>query len=147
MNEPDYAVIDMGYPTPCWIWTRGTHNGYGSTCSGELAHRTFYEAAKGPIPDGMVADHLCRHTLCVNPSHLECVTSLENLRRARVEVNAERLRALRGSCVFSRAMLANRARVSKGTIYNLEHGKTRANPSTLRRLAKALSVEPSELIA
>lgn len=147
MNGPDYAVIDMGHDTPCWIWTRGTHNGYGSTCSGELAHRTFYEAAKGPIPDGMVPDHLCRHTLCVNPNHLESVTSLENLRRARVEVNAERLRALRDSWVFSRAMLADRARVSKSTIYNLEHGKTRANPSTLRRLAKALSVEPSELIA
>jgi DNA-binding XRE family transcriptional regulator len=107
----------------------------------------FTRPQKGPIPDGMVADHLCRHTLCVNPNHLESVTSLEDLRRARVEVNVERLRALRGSCVFSRAMLADRARVSKSTIYNLEHGKTRANPSTLHRLAKALSVEPSELIA
>jgi hypothetical protein len=47
MNGPDYAVIELGHDTPYWIWTRGTHNGYGATCRGELAHRTFYEAAKG----------------------------------------------------------------------------------------------------
>lgn len=29
----------------------------------------------------MVIDHLCRVRLCVNPSHLEAVTNLENLRR------------------------------------------------------------------
>ena len=147
MNGPDYAVLDMGYETPCWIWTRGTRNGYGGTSRGEIVHRTLYERANGPIPEGMVLDHLCRHTLCVNSDHLEPVTSLENLRRAAVQVDASRLRRLRSQRVLPTNALANKAYVSSSTIYNLEHSRTRANPSTLRKLAKALSVEPSELIA
>ena len=46
-----------------------------------MAHRVSYEMAKGKIPDGLQLDHLCRMTLCVNPSHLEPVTPKENIRR------------------------------------------------------------------
>ena len=49
----------------------------------ELAHRIAYEAANGPIPEGMVLDHLCRSRNCVNPDHLEVVTHAENQRRGR----------------------------------------------------------------
>jgi hypothetical protein len=35
----------------------------------------------GPIPDGLVLDHLCRNKLCVNPKHLEPVTNQENILR------------------------------------------------------------------
>ena len=37
----------------------------------QLVHRYAYEWANGPIPDGLVIDHLCRVTACVNPDHLE----------------------------------------------------------------------------
>lgn len=60
-------------------------NGYGkvgkATHHNKLAHRVAYEIANGAIPDGLVLDHLCRNRRCVNPSHLEPVSSLENLRR------------------------------------------------------------------
>lgn len=45
------------------------------------AHRFSYELHVGPIPEGLVIDHLCRNRLCVNPDHLEPVTSQENVRR------------------------------------------------------------------
>jgi hypothetical protein len=46
-----------------------------------LVHRVTYEQLVGPIPEGLVLDHLCRVRHCVNPEHLEPVTHMENLRR------------------------------------------------------------------
>lgn len=72
----------------CWLWhgTRtptGGHYGTGGygKFSGNLAHRVAYEALRGPIPDGLTLDHLCRNTCCVNPDHLEPVTGQENSAR------------------------------------------------------------------
>lgn len=46
-----------------------------------VAHRVAYEIAKGPIPDGLCVDHLCRNHGCINPFHLEAVTWGENVLR------------------------------------------------------------------
>ena len=79
------VVLDRG----CWVWI-GARNkaGYGSTSAGKrnksmLAHRRSYEALVGPIPEGLEIDHLCFNTSCINPEHLEPVTSAENQRRKR----------------------------------------------------------------
>lgn len=69
----------------CWLW-RGKVDriGYGRTYDAskmKLAHRVAYEFMVGPIPKGLVLDHLCRVRHCVNPAHLEPVTNEENLRR------------------------------------------------------------------
>ncbi len=70
----------------CWIWQlRTTEDGYGKVqVNGRtwLAHRASYTMFKGPIPEGLTIDHLCKNTLCVNPAHLESVTDIENKRRA-----------------------------------------------------------------
>lgn len=72
-------------PNGCWQWIGNkTGLGYGYIkCDGRrrLAHRVAYELHRGPIPDGLVLDHLCRHSWCVNPYHLEAVTQGENTRR------------------------------------------------------------------
>lgn len=75
----------------CWVWcgTRDAH-GYGrvvvptllSRCQmSMMAHRISYEYFVGEIPDGLVIDHLCNNTSCVNPDHLEPKTIYENARR------------------------------------------------------------------
>lgn len=68
----------------CWPWHAATFsNGYGEIWDpvagkNRLAHRRVYELLVGPIPEGLQLDHLCRTKACVNPAHLELVTSREN---------------------------------------------------------------------
>lgn len=75
----DRTVVTL---TGCWEWLGSKSGGYGSLgSSGGYVHRIMYEAAKGPIPDGLTLDHLCRNKACCNPDHLEPVTCRENTAR------------------------------------------------------------------
>ena len=88
----------------CWLWTRSTQKGYGAFWSGERlvrAHRFAWELLVGPIPEGMVLDHIvCENTLCVNPAHVEPKTNQENTgrgsARARVRREASRTHCVNG---------------------------------------------------
>ena len=62
-----------------------------------------------------------------------------------VEVNVSRLRALRRKRVLSLRELGELADVSKDTLSRIERTGT-AYPSTIRKIAKALGVDPSELV-
>lgn len=57
-----------------------------------------------------------------------------------------RLRELRRLKVLSMRELEERSGVSYNTIWRLETGKTGAQPRTIRRIAEALGVDPSELV-
>ena len=70
---------------PCWQWPGSLcPNGYPilSTRKGtRRVQRIIYAAIHGPIPPGLVIDHLCRNRGCFNPRHLEAVTNKVNVLR------------------------------------------------------------------
>jgi transcriptional regulator with XRE-family HTH domain len=62
-----------------------------------------------------------------------------------MEVNVERLKELRRKRVLSLRELEGRSGVSYNTIWRIEDGRQGAHPRTVRKLAEAIGVEPSEL--
>jgi hypothetical protein len=95
--------IDYNGAGGCWIFSGTiTPNGYGQVYHNgnthALAHRVVFEAVVGPIPEGLVIDHICRVRHCVNPEHLEPVTQRENLLRGQgaAAKNAARTHCQRG---------------------------------------------------
>lgn len=67
----------------CLIWTGyKSSGGYGRLSMGKKkvvqAHRYAWERTHGPIPEGVVIDHLCHTPLCVEVSHLRTATPAEN---------------------------------------------------------------------
>ena len=91
--------------TACWLWLgpvsyQGRPGdlsvGYGrqswpivvdeptASTTNWLAHKLIYTLLEGPVPNGLVLDHLkerCTARRCVRPDHLEPVTMEENTRR------------------------------------------------------------------
>ena len=103
ISDEDRARIERSYrldANGCWISTLTQNgNGYTQIClkvDGQrrmvLTHRASYVAFVGPIPDGLVLDHLCRNRACINPDHLEAVTQSVNVLRG------ERTYELKSEC-------------------------------------------------
>lgn len=120
MDERFFKLVEK-QPSGCWLWkgasVQGTRGGRYAVLSrgGEqkLAHRWVYEQAHGPIPEGLVLDHLCRNTLCVNPDHLEPVTNQENTLRGVIsEVQTTRFEA-RTHCKRGHEMTEENTRLQR----------------------------------
>ncbi len=92
----------VSFSGDCWNYTGGKdRDGYGRTCiNGRRgrAHRMVDEALVGPIPEGVVIDHLCRNRSCLNPDHMEPVTNSENVKRGQnvVAINAKKTHCPKG---------------------------------------------------
>jgi hypothetical protein len=81
-SERFWARVDKS--RDCWLWTGCLNNkGYGIFNMGSgkrvLTHRFSYEDASGPIPEGMVIDHVCHVMSCCNPQHLRVSTQKQNI--------------------------------------------------------------------
>jgi hypothetical protein len=79
-----WAKVDRSGPhDDCWMWMACIVGGYGqfAVAHGKRVrpHRFAWESAHGPIPTGMIIDHLCRNRACVNPLHMRLCTHAENL--------------------------------------------------------------------
>ena len=88
LEERFWEKIDRsGGEDSCWIFTGAKAKGYGRTgwrdAGGRSvtrsAHRISYELCVGPIPDGVLLDHVCQIRACCNPRHLRPVTAAQNL--------------------------------------------------------------------
>lgn len=85
--------VEIHPESGCWIFTGAntqTKRPYGQVRFDGLrytTHRLLYEEYVGPVPEGLVLDHVeewgCISSLCCRPDHLEAVTQQENTRRAR----------------------------------------------------------------
>lgn len=133
LSPVDYLEEDRGYTTKCWVWQKSINNrGYGVAYfkgGRGYAHRVYYERARGPIPDGLVVDHLCRVRACCNPDHLEVVTMTENLQRGHHRANLTReqvleLRRMFATGRYTRSQLAKHFSVSYSTVWGAATGKT-----------------------
>ena len=79
--RPAYIVR----PDGCWEWQGAvSREGYGQRSvfgKQTSAHRAMWLLLRGPIPDHLECDHLCRNRWCVNLDHIELVTPQQNMAR------------------------------------------------------------------
>jgi hypothetical protein len=106
----------------CWVWLgKPTTYGYGQFSvrrKNYRAHRYAWMLLRGAIPDGLVIDHVCRNRLCVNPNHLELVTSVENVMRG---IGPSAVNSRKTHCALEHP------------IPDAENGKERECPKCVRR--------------
>lgn len=143
----------------CWIWQRGkTSAGYGMTNvngSRVYAHRALYEKYRGQIPKGMVIDHLCGITSCVNPDHLEPVFQHINSWRGRKSVlTKEQVLEIRRQVSTGRtsAKIADDFGISASYISSIVTGKRWADvegslPKTPVRFRRKAKIQKSDYLA
>jgi hypothetical protein len=94
LEQRFWSKVDKNGPLPvqrpelgnCWVWISAKHDlVYGmilvDTPPMKGAHRVGYELMVGPIPDGLVLDHLCRRPRCVRYDHVEPVPQPVNIAR------------------------------------------------------------------
>jgi len=63
-----------------------------------------------------------------------------------MRIDGEKLRTLRERRLLLIGDLAEKSGVHRNLISTYEHGRSGAHPDTIRKLAKALDVDPTELL-
>ena len=107
----------------CWLWMAALDgHGYGVFRTKSilfLAYRFLWQETIGPILEGLELDHLCRVRNCVNPKHLEIVTSKENVLRG---VGITAVNARKKTCGIGHRLSGENLRMGKrkdGRVYRV----------------------------
>ena len=81
-NPERKFLASIEWQGDCLVWTAGKNKrGYGAIWDGKrmaMAHRFAWEREHGPIPEGMVIDHVCHTPACVRLEHLRVATPAQN---------------------------------------------------------------------
>lgn len=134
------------HETSCWFW-QARLNAQGYTVfkvNGKIVHvhRWAYETFKGPIPEGLVVDHLCTNRSCVNPDHLEAITVKENNIRAKGTscFQEGHPRTEENTIIISGVQICRRCHVKRERKYKYRSNQIRQGLSKRDRENKALLV-------
>lgn len=83
--DPLQRIMSRTAPfVDCLIYTGLPRSRYGRISIDGVevyVHRVVFEAAHGPIPEGLVVDHICFTTKCVNIDHLRLLDRVTNMLR------------------------------------------------------------------
>lgn len=127
----------------CWNWpkiSKGT--GYGLANVGgktTTVHRLVYRLVFGKFDQKLHIDHLCMNRACINPSHLEAVTLLENIRRGN---SAPAKNGRKTHCIRGHAFSASNTRKTKrGRRHCKACEKIHKNLVRARKILKANSLK------
>lgn len=108
-------IVWPGQITACWKWSGCTATkGYGRIyVDGKhvYVHRFSYELFREPVPEDRVIDHLCRNRECVNPLHLEAVTTQTNVLRGETKAAAN---AAKTHCAHGHALSSENVQLVEG---------------------------------
>lgn len=114
----------------CWEWTEGLNSmGYGVFWLGKktvLAHRISYKIHIGVIPEILVLDHLCSNRKCVNPAHLEAVTTKTNVQRSnktRIHSNTKKTHCYKGHPLSGNNLVIEKSGSRRCRICKNNHNK------------------------
>lgn len=83
-----WAKVNVLGVDDCWVfyYRLGKEDKYTTfrldTGKGMSAHRVAYATKVASFPKHLTIDHLCKVKSCLNPKHLEPVTTAENNRRS-----------------------------------------------------------------
>lgn len=131
VTSSDVQEEDRGYLTPCLIWKRSCFpNGYGKVRIWRDGirrtlgtHRVAWEQAHGPIPQGLVLDHLCEQPSCCNPEHMRVVPQRHNVRRgAATKLTWDDVTAIRDDS-RSESIIAATFGISKSQVGRIRRGE------------------------
>lgn len=134
-RPPELMTVDGEFG--CWLWV-DTPESFGPVLA-------FYEAAYGPLAEGMKIGHACPNGRrgCVRPAHLDCFPEdmeipeppLRNDERAAF---AQILVDERDARRYTRAEMARHLRVAEATLKAWEDGERVPAPDVARQVGRKL---------